>query len=335
MLKKIARFGLLGSAAVLLFSCSGNDQDGLYRVNRLLMGTYVQITLPGTSERVKEAAQAVVDEIKRVEDLTSCHKPSDLTAINDASGRGPLQINEELLGLLREGLTIAGETGGTFDPTVGPLTRLWDFSAGEPRLPERSEIEKAVAKVGWKRIRIAPATGTVFLPEAGMALDLGAVAKGYALDRAAAVIRQFGLTGGLVNAGGDVLALGEKGPGKPWRVGVQDPRDGKSIIAVAALKNRVIVTSGDYERFFIKDGTRYHHILDPRTGYPAQGLRSVTIVANRGVTADAVATAVFVLGPKRGLELIETMKGVEGLVIDSDAEIRMSSGAAPLFQIMR
>jgi thiamine biosynthesis lipoprotein len=190
-----------------------------------------------------------------------------------------------------------------------------------------------MSKVGLDRIEIDSATGTVRLSEPGMALDLGGIAKGYALDRARLVIENFGVKAALVNAGGDILAVGEKAPGKPWRVGVQDPRRGNAMVAVASVKDKIVVTSGDYERFFVKNGKRYHHILDPRTGYPATGLRSVTIVATDGLTADALATAVLVLGPDEGLKLVESIQGIEALLIDSAGRVRLSSGAVSIFEL--
>jgi thiamine biosynthesis lipoprotein len=318
-----------------LGSCTKSGSGQLYRVNRLLMGTLVQITVVGTSEKAKAACQAVIDEIERVENLTSFHKPSALTRLNEHAGMGPTKTNAELLELLQRSLGMARQTHGAFDPTIGTLSRLWNFSGGGPRLPSRAEITQALAKIGWKKVTIDAEAGTVTLPDRGMAFDLGAIAKGYALDRAAAVLKQHGISAALVNAGGDILALGMKGPNQPWRVGVQAPREMNSIVAVAELNNRVIVTSGDYERFFEKDGTRYHHILSPRTGYPARGVQSVTIVSADGVTADSLATAVFVSGVQRGLREVESMAGVEGLLIDSAGKLHLSSGAGSIFNLQR
>jgi thiamine biosynthesis lipoprotein len=318
--------------AFALVSCTKPDSN-LYRMNRLLMGTLVQITVAGTSENAKAACQAVVDEIGRVENLTSFHKPSALTRLNERAGMGPTKTDPELLALLRKSLAIARRTHDAFDPTIGPISRLWHFSAGDPRLPSREEVAHALSQTGLDKVKIDAAAGTVTLLDKGMALDLGGIAKGYALDRAAAVFKRHGIHAALVNAGGDILALGMKGPDRPWRVGVQAPRKANSIIAAVELKDRVIVTSGDYERFFEKDGVRYHHILSPRTGYPAKGVRSVTVVSKDGVTADSLATAVFVMGVKKGLQEVESTAGVEALIVDSSGRIHLSSGAAPLFDL--
>jgi thiamine biosynthesis lipoprotein len=304
-------------------------------MNRLLLGTLVEITIAPNDESAKDAAQAVVDEISRVEDLTSFHKSSGLADVNKGAGDGPFKPDAELLALIARGIQIASDTSGAFDPTVGPLCKLWQFSAGDPRRPTRPEIAEALSHVGWSRVRMDAAAGTITLPDRSMALDLGGIAKGYALDRAAAILKKRGIQRALVNAGGDILVLGKREVGRPWRIGVQHPRATGSMAAVAGLKDCVVVTSGDYERCFFNDGKRYHHILDPRTGYPAEGLQSVTIIAADGVTADALATAVFVLGPDAGMRLVESRPGVEALLIDAQGNFMMTPGAKRVIEAGR
>jgi FAD:protein FMN transferase len=316
-------------AALFLASCSGNEPPPLYKSSRFLMGTLVQVTIPSAEATAKAVAEDIFSELKRVEDLTSFHTPSGLTKINEQSGNGPIKADSELLSLIGESLRFAKETQGAFDPTLGPLTRLWNFSAGDPRLPSGSEITAALAKIGWRRVTVDSAVGTIMLPDSGMALDLGGIAKGYALQRAAAVIRKRGISAALVNAGGDVLVVGEREPGKLWRIGVQDPRNERAIVAVANLKDCVVQTSGDYERCFITDGKRYHHILNPATGYPADGLQSVTVVAPTGMST--VTAGIFVLGVEKGLKYIESMPNVRGFLIDFEGRIHKSAGAESIF----
>jgi len=299
------------------------------------MGTLVEVTVPGPSGKARAAGEAVFDEIKHIEDLTSFHKPSGLTILNDAAGHGPTKPDRQLLELIEVALGTAKATMGAFDPTVGVLCRLWSFSGGDPRLPDNSEIVEALNKVGWSRVKLDKSEGSILLPERGMALDLGGIAKGYALDRAAAVLKKHGISSALVNAGGDVLVVGEKEPGKPWRIGVQDPRNPREVVCVAALKDRVIMTSGDYERFFVKDGKRYHHILNPATGYPADGAQSVTVVASSGLVAEPLGATVFVLGVEEGLKYIQSLHNVEALVIDPQGQIHMTPGAQSLFELKR
>lgn len=316
-----------------LSSCSDTGSASLHKSSRLLLGTLVEVTVSGQPDKAGMAVQAVLDEMKRVEDLTSFHKPSGLTAVNDAAGTGPVKADAELLDLIVTSLRIAEKTGGAFDPSVGVLSRLWSFSAGEPRLPDQSEITDALTRVGWNRIKVDRAAGTIILPEKGMALDLGGIAKGYALDRARAVLKQHGIGSALVNAGGDVLVMGEKEPGKPWRVGVQDPRNPREVAAVVAVKDRFILTSGDYERFFVKDEKRYHHILDPKTGYPAEGVQSVTLVAPSGVQAEPLGATVFVKGIADGLKYVQSLGDVEAMVVDANGEVHLAPSASSVFQL--
>lgn len=320
-------------AALALSGCS-KDSEALHFFNRLMMGTLVELTLRGPGDKASATAEAVFREFKRIEDLTSFHKDSALSRVNDSAGKGSIAPGPELFALLVESLRLARETGGTFDPTIGPVCRLWQFSGGEPRVPEPSEIAEAVRLVGWHRVRINHETGTLELPEAGMSFDLGGISKGYALARAADLIRKSGLVGGLVNAGGDVAVIGEKAPGQPWKIGVQAPRNEKGIVAVATLKDTCIFTSGDYERVLFKDGKRYHHILIPETGYPATACQSVTIVAQDAVLADALAKAVFIMGPEKGITFLESFPDVRALVIDAEGKTHGTAQYQSLFELV-
>ncbi|MFZ5868717.1 MAG: FAD:protein FMN transferase [Thermodesulfobacteriota bacterium] len=322
--------------AVGLASVACDKAPAPYKASRLLMGTLVEITVVGHPDKARSAAEAAFEEIKRVERLTSFHQPSALTSLNEQAGFGPVKTDPELARLVEASLKIAAQTGGAFDPTVGPLSRLWGFSGTtEPRLPTQAEIDSALSKVGWKHVRVDRSASTVDLPESGMSLDLGGIAKGYALNRAAAVLKEMGIRSALVNAGGDIIAIGEKSSGRPWRIGVQDPRDQKGILAVVELKDRAIVTSGDYERVFFINDERYHHILDPKTGYPARGMQSVTIVFSDAVIVDGLSVAVFVAGPQKGMEMIQSVPGAAGLLVDAAGELHLSPGAASLFELKR
>jgi FAD:protein FMN transferase len=177
--------------------------------------------------------------------------------------------------------------------------------------------------------------GTIELPATGMALDLGGIAKGYALERAAAVLKRFGIRNALVNAGGDVLVLGEKQSGVPWRVGIQDPRAPKDVLGMVHTQNRFVLTSGDYERRLEVGGKIYHHILDPRTGFPAEGLQSVTVVADDARRADGLSTGVFVLGLEKGTALINGLRGTAALLVDAHGQTTISKNAQGLFELRR
>jgi thiamine biosynthesis lipoprotein len=321
-------------AAILSIASCSTQNSRIYKTSRVLMGTFVEVTISGQGENAPRAAEAIFEEIKRIENLTSFHKNSNLTEINAASGQGPFKADPELLKLITMSFQFAEKSGGAFDPTIGPVCKLWQFSGGgEPRLPEKAEIQDGLARVGWNRVKIDAEEGTITLPESGMALDLGGIAKGYTLDKAADVIRKLRIASALVNIGGDVLVIGEREPGKLWRIGVQDPRDPNGIIAVAGLKDKVIVTSGDYERYFIQNDKRYHHLLDPSTGYPADKLRSVTVVGSYGTTAEAVSVSMFVMGAQHGLKYLQSFPGMEGFVVDSTGKIFATPGAQSVFEM--
>jgi len=189
-------------------------------------------------------------------------------------------------------------------------------------------VKKGLERVDYRKIRLNQRDSTVFLEEGGMEISLGGIAKGYAVDRAVGILRESGIKGGIVSAGGDLLAFGRKGNGEVWKVGVRNPRDHSKNICVLSVSDLSVATSGDYERYRMVDGKRVHHIIDPRTGYQSTGCMSVTVAARRAMTADALATAVFVLGPEEGLALLEELPGVEGVIVDSDGKISASTGLA-------
>lgn len=334
MILAVIRLWAIMLFAAMTVSCGLGASDKITKVSQIAMGTLVEVSAVGPPSQTKPAIEEAFNELKRVEALTSFHKDSGLTQINNWAGKADAKADQELIDLIDVSIKFAQLSEGAFDPTIGPIARLWNFSGNDgPRLPGSQEIEATLPLVGWKLIQTDTQNKTVSLPEQDMALDLGAIAKGYALDRAAEKMKSMGVKSALINAGGDIVAFGVKAPGKPWRIGIQDPRNPNGMIAVAEINDRAVVTSGDYERFFIQDDKRYHHILDPKTGQPAYGLQSVTIVAPDGVTADALSTAVFVLGKEKGLALVESFPEVYSLVIDSQGSIAMSKGAENIFDL--
>lgn len=289
------------------------------------MGTDLQLEACGPDAAALERAlDAAEKEIRRVEDLTTDWRPSPLMKLNAKAGAGPVEVVPELLDLIERGLAVGEVTGGAFDITYAGAGRLWDFKADPPVVPSQAEIRAALERIGFARVKVDRDAGTVDLPE-GMVLGLGGIAKGYGVDRAMAVLLEHGLEHALVSAGGDMKILGRK-QGQPWRIAVKHPRDAERVLAVLPVTNTCVMTSGDYERFFEVDGKRYHHILDPRTGYPASGCISATVLAQDAAFADAIATALCVLGPEKGLALIEKLPRVEGLAVGLDGTVHLSSG---------
>ncbi len=291
---------------------------------QMLMGTLVSISISGASpEQANRAADLAFHEIRRIEQIMSTFIPeSDISLINRSAGREWRSVNPELLFVIQESLRYSRLSNGAFDMTFKPLSNIWHIEPGS-RPPSAEEIRRVLPLVDYHGVLIDD-QGRVLLKKPGMAIGLGAIAKGYAVDRAMAVLKTQGIKNAIINAGGDLLVIGRRSDKQPWEIGIQDPRNRNTMIKKIPATNCAIATSGDYEQFFIFNGVRYHHIMDPKTGFPARGCRSVTIISPTAIMADAVATAVFVLGPKAGMELIEKIPEVQGLIVDEQGEIHQS-----------
>jgi thiamine biosynthesis lipoprotein len=299
----------------------------MYRESRVVMDTLCTITVVSTTKQA--AGQAVEAGFKRIEELEKLlnyYDPeSEISAINRASGRSPVKVSSDTLDIVQKAVEIAGKTGGAFDPTIGPLMKLWGFTkeGGEFIIPPHGEMLDALKLVDYRKVRVDRSASAVFLEEEGMELDLGGIAKGYAADKALQVIQAQGIKAALVAIAGDIKGFGERPDHKPWRVGVQNPRPAENesdhkrddIFASLYLHNEAVSTSGDYQRFFITSGKRYHHILDPGTGFPASELISVSVVTPEGYLADALSTGIFILGREKGIKLLYSL-GYSGIIVD-------------------
>ena len=309
------------------------------------LGTLCSVNLyeQGNNDVYKE----IFDRIREIENLMSVNIPSsDISLINAAAGIAPVKVHEETFNVIKNAVYYARLSDGAFDPSIGPIVSLWGIGNDEPRheqlthVPGREEIEKLLPLVNWHFIRLYEDTSSVFFIHEGMALDLGAIAKGYAADEAAKIIERAGIKRALIDLGGNIIVAGVKKDRKPWRVGVQSPDKARGetigylqITTLTAeqeesLPVKTIVTSGTYERFFEENGIRYHHIFDPSLGYPVQnGIISVTVIADVSMDADALSTAAFVLGYERGSALVESITGTEAVFVFDDKSIRQTSGA--------
>jgi thiamine biosynthesis lipoprotein len=299
-----------------------------------VLGTVCSVNLyEGGNRRIYAA---VFSRIREIEGIMSDNlADSELNRINRNAGKAPVAAGDELLYVLERAKDYAGMSGGAFDPTVGPLVKLWGIGGDLPRLPDDDEIAAALALIDYRDLVIDRDAGAALLCRPGQALDLGAIAKGYAADQAAAVVEKARVKRAIIDLGGNVLAWGERGKGEAWRIGVQDPRkDRGASLGTLRVRNKSIVTSGVYERYFEEDGKRYHHILSTEDGFPVEnGLLSVTIVADLSIDADALSTAAFALGYEKGRALIEARPGVEAIFVFDDLRISLSSGMAELFTL--
>ena len=278
-----------------------------------------------------EVYEDIFARIHEIERRMSFFRPdSDIVRINAAAGIAPVQVNDDVFLLIERALDHAEMSGGAFDPTIGPLVSLWGIGGDDPRIPSQEEINAVLPLINWRDVELNSEQGTVFLRQPGMALDLGAIAKGYAADEAAEIIRRARLRRGLVDLGGNVVTHGVKQDRTPWRVGLQNPLGERgTYVGVISGWDMTVVTSGVTERYFIYDGLRYHHLFSPFDGYPARtGLLSATIVGTVSMDADALSTSIFVLGYERGRDLVESLMGVEAIFIFEDKSIRKTTGVA-------
>lgn len=290
--------------------------DELFRFHQVLMGTIVEIILIGDNQKKAEkSALQAFQEIRRIEQLMSpTIEKSEVFHINQSTGKKWVRVSPETFYVIKKSIEISNQSDGGFDITVGPLIKLWQKAREKEHPPSNEDLERSLDLVGFRNIMISP-DGKIFLKKDGMSIDLGGIAKGYAVDRAFDILRGLGFRNLIVNAGGDLKVGGMKF-GKPWSIGIQDPRDQGKIIAKIKLKKGAIATSGDYEKYFMYQGKRYHHIINPKDGLPAWGCQSVTVLCEEGILADAMATAVFVLGPEKGFSLCQRTKGIDCLIID-------------------
>jgi len=298
----------------------------LFRQSRILMGTSLEITVSQTDEKKGgEAMEAAFREVERINSLMSHYRPeSEISRITSQAGKKEIPVSPETLEVIERALFFSRLSGGAFDITIGPVFRLWNFREG--KIPENRSLEENLKRVNYRRIQVDRGRSSVFLEGPRMELDLGAIAKGYAVDRAAEVLKRKGEENFLINAGGDLKAQGQKEPGVSWIIGVQHPRLSSGFIVKLKPRNAAIATSGDYEKFFTREGKRYHHILNPATGMPALECQSVTIMAPAAMDADALATAVFVLGPKKGFSLIQQLPDVHAVIVDQRGSVLVSPG---------
>lgn len=305
-----------------------NGQLQPYRETRFLMDTVIEITVYGPEP--ESAVQAAFAEFERLQAISDHFKPGSQTAeINRLAGVDKVMVDPALLDMLSRAGEVALQTGGAFDVTVGPLTRLWGIGHKGDYIPTTAEIDQVLPLVDYRRVVVDRTENTVFLPQAGMRLDLGGIAKGYAINQAVDILQARGIRSALINAGGDIRVIGQKPGGAPWRIGVQDPRNSDRLIArIDLTEGDTMGTSGDYQRYFIKDGVRYAHILDPRTGRQPQGVASVTLVYKYGRTGLVPSSAFQVLGVEQGLDVLRRFPGVEAIFVTVDGRIITTPGLA-------
>ncbi len=288
------------------------------------MGTHLAFaafTTPATdAARVRSLFQAATDEIVRLEKLMTTWDPaSEISQVNAAAGAHPVAVSPETFEVVQESLHASAISEGTFDITFETLHGLWKFDQDlDPHPPSAFQVRERTKYLGFRHVKLDAAARTIFLDESHVRIGLGGIAKGYAVDHASKVLEDGGVAAFYVQAGGDLFARGTKPNGEPWLAGIRDPRGPEGdYFAMMAVSDHAFSTAGDYERGYVIDGKRYHHIIDPRTGYPATASRSVTIWAPTAFLADEIDDAVFILGPKKGLALVDSLPDVGAVIVDA------------------
>lgn len=318
------------SLLVLWMRSQGKAAPGLYQQSQFLLDTLVEITVVSSDEHAAhQAIEAAYAEIGRIESLLSRYSlESQISLVNQSAGKEQFTpVVQEVYAIVQRSLHYAGMTSGVFDISIGPVIDAWGIGTQHERIPDQEELQRLLRLVDYRKIGLDLAQG-IRLPDPDMTLDLGGIAKGYAIDQAIEVLRRHGVTMALVNAGGDIRCLGTKADGTPWRIGIQNPRKNTAIVGVVNISDAAVATSGDYERYFMQQGIRYHHIFDPATGMPVRECQSVTIVAPTAEQADVMATAIFVMGPDRGLTFLNEQADIEGMIVQADGKFLFSDGFA-------
>ncbi|MBF0327540.1 MAG: FAD:protein FMN transferase [Nitrospirae bacterium] len=320
---------------MFLCACTKNHEK-TYKESRESLHTVVAITVVSdSSDKAKSAIDKAYHELDRLAKLLNFYSEhSEVSEINKNAGNKPVKVSVETFEIIEKALYASENTEGAFDITVGPVVKLWDFK--NKVIPDADQIKEKSKIIGYKNILIDKKDSTVFLEKKGMQIDLGGIIKGYAADKAVEVLKSNGIKAGIVAAAGDIRTFGKRHDEGSWNVGIKNPRQKGSvdeIVAVVKLSGQAISTSGDYERFFEKNGIRYHHILDPKTGNPAYGCQSVTIVAKEAAITDAFATGIFVLGPKKGMGVLNKL-GIDGIIIDKEGKVYITDGLKGSIELM-
>lgn len=318
---------------IFLTGCRSEQQDKAESQSQLLLGTSCKITIydkPG-----EEVFREAFARIREIEEKMSVHlEDSEISSINEAAGVHAVEVSGDTFRVIEKALAIAQLSDGAFDPTVGPLVEAWGIGSDHARKPSQQEIDKILPLIDYSKVILDEKEHTVFLPEPGMALDLGGIAKGFAADEVASILRGHGVNKAIINLGGNVLTVGTRPDGTGWKIGVQNPEsDRGAYLMIVRLTGQALVTSGPYERFFIDEGKRYHHILNTETGYPVETpFTSVSIIGEESFLADALSTACYSLSQEQGLDLIASIGGVHALYIDEDKQVYPSESFVSTFE---
>jgi thiamine biosynthesis lipoprotein len=321
----MTRGALLFATGLALCAAAAPVRAGWLSEEQAIMGTSVRVELWHDDEAAGRAAiAAVMEEMRRIDRVMSPFKPeSELSLINREAANRAVPISREMYDLIARSIEFSKLSDGAFDITFSSVGYLYDYR--QHIRPTEEQIAEALPGINYRHLRLDARARTIRFAREGVRIDLGGIAKGYAAENCIAILKQRGVTNAIVTAGGDSRILGDR-RGRPWNIGIRDPRLRDEVVAVLPLADVAISTSGDYERYFEEDGVRYHHIINPRTGKSASGVRSVTVIARDGITTEGLTKSVFIMGVERGLKLIESQRDVDAVIVDDEGRLHFSAG---------
>lgn len=338
-LMKVISASLL--SLMILSGCSSKDRNDSAEKDsspltetEFYMGTVISISL--FDHKDKKIIDEAFERVKSIESQLSINEEgTEIDKINEAAGIEAVKVSEDAFTNIKRGLEYSKKTEGTFDITIGPLVKLWSIGLPEAKVPTEEEIKAAINYIDYTKVELNEEEHTVFLEEEGMMLDLGSIAKGYTADVIADLLKSHKVENALIDLGGNIFALGQNPEGRPWKIGIQNPLDTRGeIVGHVSVKNKSVVTSGIYERFLEQDGKKYHHLLNPFTGYPYDNeLMGVTIISDKSIDGDALSTSVFSKGLQGGMEFIEGIEDVDAIFITKENKIYITSGIKDNFVI--
>ncbi|MCA5014367.1 MULTISPECIES: FAD:protein FMN transferase [unclassified Enterococcus] len=339
--KKVLMTILTGLFLIVLAGCGSKEETAKinkepYSDQQSLLGTYVQVRIYDDGKKdVLDKAFARVKELG--DKITVNEKGSEIDAINEQAGIKPVKVSDDVYPLIKRAYEYSEDSSGGFDMAIGPITQLWHIGFDDARKPSQEEIDQALKLVDYHKVKLNDEDQTVYLEEKGMQLDLGAIAKGYITDEVVKVLKDNGVTTAIVDLGGNVFVLGHSPRGKDvdWNVGIQDPNKARNtVVGTVQESNKTLVTSGIYERYLKVDGETYHHLFDPKTGYPFDNdIAGVTVITKKSIDGDGLSTAVFSMGVKKGLEYAESLKDVDVIFVTKEDKVYVSKDIEKVFEL--
>ncbi|AGX41742.1 thiamine biosynthesis lipoprotein [Clostridium saccharobutylicum] len=320
--------GLVGVILIIVFVTGKRSKDTITKTNYVL-GTMVNLRAYGAN--ANNAIEKSIERLNNIDDKMSVFKEnSEISKINSKAGISMEKVSKDTYYVIKKAVEYSKILEGTFDPTIRPLVSLWNIGKGDEKIPGKYQIEERLKLVNYNDVILDDNNSSIMLKKIKQALDVGGIAKGFAADEVRDIFYKYKIKSALIDLGGNIFALGSKENGEPWRVGIQNPFEPRGEhIGILNIKNKSVVTSGNYERYFIKKGKMFHHILDPRTGYPSQSkIISATIISDNSIDGDGLSTGVYILGIDKAINIIECMNGIEAIFITEDKKIYTTSGVS-------